>query len=194
MRDGGGGMNTAEGRCREPSGTPITPADTQVVGVRLGSPDLPSAAPTQARGLRRWVYLSLGIGCLGMAVLGWILPVLPCTPWVLAASWFFDRSSVWFHRLLRRTPYFGHIIRDWEAHRGIRPWVKLTAVSCIAVFMTLMGIFLNVSWWAKGSAIGLGAVGVCVILFVIPTVRVKTTPTPPADPDLGKASGESAGV
>ncbi len=132
------------------------------------------ALPVKARGVRRWVYLSLGIGCLGMAVLGWILPVLPCTPWVLAASWFFDRSSVWFHRLLRRIPFFGHIIRDWESHRGIRLWVKVTAVSCVTVFMTLMAIFLTeVPWWAKGSAIGLGAVGVCVILFVIPTVRVK---------------------
>ena len=103
----------------------------------------------QARGVRRWVYLSLGVGCLGLAVLGWILPVLPCTPWVLAASWFFDRSSVWFHRLLRRIPFFGHSIRDWEAHRGIRPWVKLTAVSCVTVFMTLMAIFLSdVPWWA----------------------------------------------
>lgn len=153
------------------------------------------APPAKARGLKRWVYLSLGLVCLGLAGLGAVVPVLPCTPWVLAASFFFARSSAWFSRLLRRSPYFGHIIRDWEEHRGIRPWVKLTAVSCVTVFMTLMGIFLDVSWWAKGSAIGLAAVGVCVILFVIPTVRVKKVPvTSAGEPDLGKASGESAGV
>jgi len=126
-----------------------------------------------ARGIMRWVYLALGLICLALAAIGAVVPVLPCTPWVLASSFFFARSSPWFHRLLRRSPYFGHIIRDWEEHRGIRPWVKVTAVSCVTAFMTLMGVFLDVSWWAKGSAIGLAAVGVCVILFVIPTVRIR---------------------
>lgn len=143
------------------------------------------ALPAKAQGLRRWVYLSLGLVCLGLAGLGAVIPVLPCTPWVLAASFFFARSSEWFTRLLRRSPYFGHIIRDWEEHRGIRPWVKATAVTCVTVFMTLMGIFLDVSWWAKGSAIGLAAVGVCVILFVIRTVRVKKEVPKVDEPDLG---------
>jgi hypothetical protein len=117
------------------------------------------------------VFLALGLVCLGLAAVGYLLPVLPGTPWVLAASYFFARSSPWFHRLLRRSPYFGHIIRDWEEYRGIRPRVKVTAVTCVVVFITLMAIFLDVSWWAKGSAIGLAAVGVGCILFVVPTVR-----------------------
>ncbi len=157
MRAGGGGVNSepdADGRAVD-AGTPAPPP------VR------------KAHGLRRWVYLALGIVCLMLASVGAFVPVLPCTPWVLAASYFFARSSDWFSRLLRRSPYFGHIIRDWEAHRGIRPWVKVTAVSCVTAFMTLMGIFLNVTWWAKGSAIALAAVGVGFILFVVPTVRVK---------------------
>ncbi len=182
MRHGGGGVSENVGRAVP---------DSDAVG---HSPTYEKESPTQATGVRRWLYLSLGLVCLGLAAAGAVVPVLPCTPWVLAASFFFARSSERFTRLLRRTPYFGHIIRDWETHRGIRPWVKLTAVSCVAIFMTLMGIFLDVSWWAKGSAIGLGAVGVCVILFVIPTVKVKAVPTLPADPDLSKASGESAGV
>jgi uncharacterized membrane protein YbaN (DUF454 family) len=127
------------------------------------------------------VYLSLGLVCLLLAAVGAVVPVLPCTPWVLAASYFFARSSEWFSRLLRRSPYFGHIIRDWDEHRGIRPWVKATAVTCVVTFMTLMGIFLNVSWWAKGSAIGLAAVGVACILFVVPTVKRASGGRQPAD-------------
>jgi hypothetical protein len=151
-----------------------------------------AANPTQARGVRRWVYLSLGLVCLGMAGVGAVMPVLPCTPWVLAASFFFARSSQRFHRLLYRSPYFGHILRDWEEHRGIRPWVKVTAVTCVVTFITLMAVFLKVSWWAKGSAIGLGAVGVCVILFVIPTVR--TVGPTVAGVDVGEGPGGPAGV
>lgn len=124
-----------------------------------------------ATGLRRWLFLSLGLACLGFAAAGAVVPVLPCTPWVLAASYCFDRSSARFNRLLRRTPYFGHILRDWERHRGLRPWVKATITTCVTAFMTLTGIFADITWWAKGPAIGLAAVGVSVVLFVLPTVR-----------------------
>lgn len=135
-----------------------------------GTPALPV---TKARGLRRWVYLSLGLVCLVLAAAGAVLPVLPCTPWVLAASFFFARSSDRFSRLLRRSPYFGHILRDWDEHRGIRPWVKATVAVCVTTFMTLMVVFTGLSWWAKGPAVGLAAVGVGVVLFVVPTVRPK---------------------
>lgn len=170
MRDGGGSVSTG-----------VPPATEEADGM--------PALPPKARGIKRWVYLALGLVCLVLASIGAFVPVLPCTPWVLAASFFFARSSPWFSRLLRRSPYFGHIIRDWEEHRGIRPWVKATAVACVTAFMTLMGIFLDVSWWAKGSAIGLAAVGVGVILFVIPTVKVKKLEVVEAEPVSGKSAG-----
>lgn len=76
-----------------------------------GSAGVPPASPTppaKARGIRRWVYLSLGLVCLVLAAVGAVVPVLPCTPWVLAASYFFARSSDWFSRLLRRSPCRPH--------------------------------------------------------------------------------------
>ena len=113
-----------------------------------------------------WKYLFV----VGIAILGAFLPVLPTTPWVLLAGACFARSSPRLHRWLQRSPYFGHMIRDWETHRGIRWRVKLFAVCMVVTVIGLTAIFSGAENWAKWSAAGLGAVGICTILFVVPTV------------------------
>ena len=121
-------------------------------------------------GVRRWLYVGLGLLFVGIAILGAILPVLPTTPWVLLAGACFARSSPRLHRRLKRSPYFGHLLRDWETHRGIRWRVKLFAVGMVVTVIGLTAIFSGAENWAKWSAVGLGAVGICTILFVVPTV------------------------
>ena len=121
-------------------------------------------------GVRRWLHVGLGLLFVGIAILGAILPVLPTTPWVLLAGACFARSSPQLHRRLKRSPYFGHLLRDWETYRGIRWRVKLFAVAMVVTVIGLTAIFSGAENWAKWSAVGLGAVGICTILFVVPTV------------------------
>ena len=123
-----------------------------------------------ATGIRRWLFALLGFLFLCIAILGAILPVLPTTPWILLAAGCFARSSPRLHRWLQRSPYFGHMIRDWETHRGIRWRVKLFAVCLIVTVIALTVIFGPAPDWAKFCAVGLGAVGIAVILFVVRTV------------------------
>lgn len=123
-----------------------------------------------ATGFLRWIFVALGLIFLAIAVLGAILPVLPTTPWVLLAAGCFAKSSPRLHRWLKRSPYFGHMIRDWETHRGIRWRVKLLAVGMIVTVIGLTVIFGPAPDWAKLSAVGLGAVGIAVVLFVVRTV------------------------
>jgi len=120
--------------------------------------------------VRRWLFVGLGLFFIAVAVLGAILPVLPTTPWVLLAGYCFARSSPRLHRWVRSSPYFGHMLRDWERHRGIRWRVKLFAVGMVVSVIGLTALFGSAPEWAKWSAGALGSVGVCVILFVVPTV------------------------
>ncbi len=114
----------------------------------------------------------LGLFFVGLAYIGWVLPGVPGTPFALLASYFFSRSSPRLDRWLRRLPYFGTLIRDWEQHRGMRPRVKLTAVCMVLCVITLTVISDRIPLWAKCSAVALVGVGIAVILFVVPTVRV----------------------
>lgn len=132
-----------------------------------------------ASGLRRRLYLVAGLGCVGLAYLGVLLPGLPATPWVLLAGWCFGRSSPRLHRWLRRSPVFGRLLRDWEEHRGIRRPVKVLAVGLIAVVVTTSVVSGRLPVWARWVVGGAAAVGVGVIVFVVPTAEGRREP--PAD-------------
>jgi uncharacterized protein len=121
--------------------------------------------------VRRPLYLAAGLACVGLAYLGVLLPGLPTTPWVLLAGYCFSRSSPRLERWLKRSPVFGRLLRDWEEHRGIRRPVKAIAVCLVATVVTLSIVYGELPVWVKCVIGGLAAVGVSVIVFVVPTVR-----------------------
>ena len=125
----------------------------------------------RATGVKRLVFVAAGLGCVGLAYLGAILPGLPTTPWVLLASYCFARSSPRLERWLKRSPFFGRLLRDWQEHRGIRRPVKVLAVCLVVTVVTLSITLSSLPVWVKWAIGALAAVGVCVIVFVVPTVR-----------------------
>ena len=112
-------------------------------------PETISVVVRQATGLRRWLYLGAGLLFVGVGILGAILPVLPTTPWILLAGACFARSSPRLHRWLKRSPYFGHLLGNWETHRGIRWRVKLFAVGMVITVIGLTVAFGRAPDWAK---------------------------------------------
>jgi uncharacterized protein len=140
-----------------------------------GGPDK-NARPTKtlpqvAGGARRVAYLVAGLVCVGIAYLGLIVPGLPATPWVLLASYCFARSSPKLERWLKRSPVFGKLLRDWDEHRGIRRSVKVFAVCLIVVAVTLSITLTALEVWLKWVIGGLAVVGICVVVFVVPTIK-----------------------
>ena len=124
-----------------------------------------------ATGVRRVLFVAAGLLCVGLAYLGAILPGLPTTPWVLLAGYCFSRSSPRLERWLKRSPIFGRLLRDWDEHRGIRRPVKVVAVCVVVPVVTLSIVFGGLPIRVKWVIGGLACVGLCVIVFVVPTVR-----------------------
>ena len=129
----------------------------------------PEPGPPRATGAKRLLLAAAGLVCVGLAYLGAILPGLPTTPWVLLASYFFSRSSPRLERWLKRSPFFGTLVRDWEQHRGIRRSAKVLS-TCVIIPVVSASIALTaLPIWVKCVIGGLAATGVCVIWFVVPT-------------------------
>ena len=118
--------------------------------------------------MRITTYKALGFLFLGLAFLGVLLPVLPATPFLLLAAWFFSRSSEKWHQWLLRSELFGPIIRNWETNRCV---ARRTKVVSIALMLGMGGtsvLFAVDDGRIKLAAFALMAIG-CVTLLSIKT-------------------------
>lgn len=116
------------------------------------------------RGVRKAAYISLGWVFVVLATLGVILPLLPTTPFLLLASYFFIRSSRRLHGWLLRNRVFGPLIRDWQERGGVRPSVKFTAL-VVVPFVIGSSIYLGqLSSRLIIVLCVLGAVGMTVVI------------------------------
>jgi uncharacterized membrane protein YbaN (DUF454 family) len=127
-------------------------------------------SPPLRTGWKRLAYVGAGLLFVGMAYIGVLLPGIPTTPFLLAASFCFVRSSPRLHRWLRRAPIFGRLLHDWEIHRGIRRPIKILAVCMVVTVVSCSIAFTTVPIWVKCVIAGLACIGITTIVLV-PTVR-----------------------
>ena len=112
----------------------------------------------------RVAYLALAGVFFVVGVLGALLPVLPATPFLLAASYFLSKSSPRLNQALLRSRLFGPILRDWQQLGGIRRSVRIKAI--VAVVLAV-GVTLVVSELSVGrmlAVVVLAQVGIVVVL------------------------------
>lgn len=83
----------------------------------------------------QYLWAAMGLICVGLAVVGIVLPLLPTVPFLLLAAFFFARSSSRLHTWLVSHRTFGPMILDWQRSGAIRPGAKKAAtISVAAVF------------------------------------------------------------
>lgn len=111
----------------------------------------------------RVAWIALGWIALALAVIGAVLPILPTTPFVLAAGFCFSRGSTRLHRWLLTRKTFGPMLRDWEQDGAIRRRVKVTATAAIVLTFGLSLLFVPVGPWHKA---GLMLVGALVLVYI----------------------------
>ncbi len=115
-------------------------------------------------GVRKVVYISLGWFFVLLATLGVILPLLPTTPFLLLASYFFIRSSRGLYSWLLRNRVFGPLIRDWQERGGVRRSVKFTALAVVPAVIGSSIYFGQLSTRLIIVLCVLGAVGMTVVI------------------------------
>ncbi|GAB4548859.1 MAG: YbaN family protein [Ruegeria sp.] len=82
-----------------------------------------------------YLWATLGLLCVALAMVGVVLPLLPTVPFLLLAAFFFARSSSRLHTWLLTHRTFGPLIVDWQSSGAIRPAAKKAAtLSVAAVF------------------------------------------------------------
>lgn len=114
---------------------------------------------------RLWIALAALLFALG--VLGVFLPLLPTTPFMLAAVALASRGSPRFAAWIRANRYAGPAIVNWERDRAVSRRTKCIALAMIAASAGLV-------WWHidyRPLAVGVitGLCGVALFLLTRPT-------------------------
>ena len=78
--------------------------------------DTPVIATTIWKRLR---YKAMAGGAFTLTLVGLVVPGVPTVPFLLATSYYLARSSPRLEERLRRTAFFGPILRDWEGHAAL---------------------------------------------------------------------------
>ena len=126
------------------------------------------------------LLLAGGWACVGLAVLGVALPLVPTTPFVLLAAACFVRSSPRLHRRLQADPRLGPLLRQWRAHRSVPRGAKRRAY--LLVVLSFSFSLLAVEATALRVVLLVCAAGVLSFL-----ARLRTEDLPAADEEPGRA-------
>lgn len=120
--------------------------------------------------MKRTLYISLGTLCVALGALGVVLPGLPTTPFLLAASWLFYRSSPRLQEWLISSR-LGVYIRSYEERGGMRKVTKaLVVLFMMAMVICSIIFFIHnaVADWVVGIA---GTIGSLIVIFKVPNAH-----------------------
>jgi len=84
-----------------------------------------------------FLWKGVGVFCVGLAILGAILPILPTTVFLIMATGCFAKSSPRMQQKLLNHKVFGPLISDWQQHKSIPKKAKRIA---------LLSMILSVAW------------------------------------------------
>lgn len=110
----------------------------------------------------RYLFAGLGLLCVGLAVIGIVLPLLPTVPFLLLAAFFFAQSSERLHSWIMAHNIFGPMIEDWQSSGAIRPGAKKAATLSIAAVF-LLSLLLGAPAYILGTQ---AVVLSCVLIFI----------------------------
>ncbi|GAB1370040.1 hypothetical protein MASR1M45_00980 [Candidatus Kapaibacterium sp.] len=92
----------------------------------------------------RILYLSAGVFCVIMGIIGVILPVWPTTIFMILAAWFFIRSSEKYYYKLVRNRIFGRMIRNYREYKGIEKNARIKSISLLWLTLGLSATFVEI--------------------------------------------------
>lgn len=104
--------------------------------------------------MKRVLFVATGSVFLVLGVIGIILPLLPTTPLLLLAAYFYFRSSRRLYTWLMTHPFLGSYLLSYERFRAVAPSAKALAITLIWVTILLAIYFVP-------------RIGLKIMLFVI---------------------------
>ena len=117
---------------------------------------------------KRLLFITFGLVFLGLGIIGFVLPGMPGTIWLIIAAALFVRSSDRLYNVVVKNRLFGRQVRDF-LETGAMP-LRAKVISVVSIWMfSLISILLTpYTWFFKGPVL---------ILAIVGTVYITSRPT-----------------
>jgi len=96
----------------------------------------------QGQKLVRTLWLVAGTVCVVLGAVGIVLPILPTTPFLLAAAACYYKSSPRMHKWLLNNKWFGEYIRNYTEGKGLTMKTKVTALTVLWATIGFSTVFM----------------------------------------------------
>ena len=116
------------------------------------------------RALTRPLLIGTGWLCVGLGIVGVIMPVFPTTPFLLLAVWAFSKSSPELAERIRNDRIVGPYIRDWQDEGVIPVKAKILAIAMMSAMLAYLQFVSDApSWVVAGVAVVLAATAAYIV-------------------------------
>ena len=112
----------------------------------------------------RHIFMILGHLSLAAGIIGIFLPILPTTPLVILAAFFYSKGSQRMDNWILNHPRFGPSVREWRSFGVIRPYAKALSVVLMILSIGYSIVFLDFHWLLKAT---LAAISIGASIFIL---------------------------
>lgn len=119
------------------------------------------------------IYIALGFIFLGIGAIGVVLPVLPTTPFLLLASYFFAKGSNKFHQWFLNTKLYQKHLHEFVQTKSMTLKTKWS-ILIPASLMLLIAFIFSPIWHAQVAIAFVTAFKYYYFFFRIKTITSKT--------------------
>ena len=118
----------------------------------------------------RHIYIALAFTFIAIGIIGVILPILPTTPFLLLALWFFSKSSLrWKHWLLSNKLCGGYL-KNYYNGNGIPLRTKAYIVTLLWTTISMSALCSTDKIWLKVILFTI-AIAVTIHICIIKTKK-----------------------
>ena len=114
------------------------------------------------------IYIAAGFVCVTLGVIGIPMPLLPTTPFLLLAAYFFARGSERWHRWLMTNPTLSPYILTFREKRGLTRSQKWRIAGLVTFTLIISGAFAPLYGKALAAFIWVTSL---LFLYLTPTAE-----------------------
>jgi len=135
------------------------------------------------RSPKRIALAVLGVVCVGLAAVGVVVPGLPTTVFLIAASYLFARSCPWLEERLIRVRWFRPYLQYLDGSRPMPRRARVMAMgmmwAAVAASLLLTAAANRLQTWFAVTVVGAAAVGTWAIFRIRRAPPLRPGEAPP---------------